>query len=699
MRRTKTYSLGRLVFTSMAFLALGSMPFSLGSCGDPGQLEPDANAIAVTVEGLSSAAIKLVVTTTLDGNPAKNAAPMEVTGKLTRFGLKLPKEASGTLSITVDAYDAGQCRVSTGTVTTPIGNPWRYEVKVTVKTTGPFCWSNPMPQGNQFRALWAVAQNDVWAVGDAGTIFHYDGSKWATSPSGTNESLSGVWAASAQEVIAVGTKGVALKWDGKKWSQETSGTQQKLVGIWGSGPTAWAVGDAGTIRKRTSGTWSAQTSGVATNLSGVWGRSGTEVYAVGDAGAILKSDGSTWTAMTSGTAENLYGIWGDATSAVAVGSNGTVLGLSGTAWSAQVSGTTETLASVFSPTAGQSWAVGANGALLRGNAGTWTVQTAGTSLGLSAIRGTSGTDLWASGASGQLIRYDGTKWTSNRQGFENNIRSMAVVAPNDIWAVGDRGYLAHYDGTKWSQVTSGATENINSIWAVSATEIYATGDNGTFLRYSGTWSNSLSMPGTIGIHGRAIWATSPTNIWIAATSPNPNEIRLIVQDGTQWKAAGIPDASGRVVTPHGLWGFRQDTTNLLFVSGNRFVMKSTENAGAHNVTIRFTNSDIRSVFGSAANDVWAVGDNGEVYRHDGAFWGPVTTGLSAAPLLGVWRGSPTSPVWVVGGAGTLWKFDGTAWTGLESTTRNQLQSIAGVKGGTDFWVGGLGGTMLRSMPL
>src|SRR2546426_1469877 len=33
-----------------------------------------------------------------------------------------------------------------------------------------WCWSNPLPQGNSLYSAWGSASNDVWAVGEGGTI-------------------------------------------------------------------------------------------------------------------------------------------------------------------------------------------------------------------------------------------------------------------------------------------------------------------------------------------------------------------------------------------------------------------------------------------------------------------------------------------------------------------------------------------------
>lgn len=42
-----------------------------------------------------------------------------------------------------------------------------------VCSSGNWCWYNPLPQGNNLRAIWGTASNDIWSAGDAGTLLHY----------------------------------------------------------------------------------------------------------------------------------------------------------------------------------------------------------------------------------------------------------------------------------------------------------------------------------------------------------------------------------------------------------------------------------------------------------------------------------------------------------------------------------------------
>ena len=43
---------------------------------------------------------------------------------------------------------------------------------------GDWIWENPLPQGNDLNSVWAVSASDRFAVGDVGTILHFDGSTW-----------------------------------------------------------------------------------------------------------------------------------------------------------------------------------------------------------------------------------------------------------------------------------------------------------------------------------------------------------------------------------------------------------------------------------------------------------------------------------------------------------------------------------------
>src|SRR5437899_4462576 len=108
-------------------------------------------------------------------------------------------------------------------------------------------WSRQLGAGTYW-AVWGATGSDVFAVGDDGNIWHYDGTSWTAQPSGTTQVLYGVWGSGRKDVFAVGAGGTILHYDGTSWTVQPSGTPQVLYGVWGSGGTdVFAVGSGGTI--------------------------------------------------------------------------------------------------------------------------------------------------------------------------------------------------------------------------------------------------------------------------------------------------------------------------------------------------------------------------------------------------------------------------------------------------------------------
>lgn len=91
-----------------------------------------------------------------------------------------------------------------------------------------------------------VSVDDVWAVGDEGTVVHWDGAAWTVVDAGTTASLWAVFAPSATAVYVVGNNGTALRWDGAAFEELPTGVDNNLYAIHGvSADNVWAVGNRG----------------------------------------------------------------------------------------------------------------------------------------------------------------------------------------------------------------------------------------------------------------------------------------------------------------------------------------------------------------------------------------------------------------------------------------------------------------------
>ena len=100
----------------------------------------------------------------------------------------------------------------------------------------------------------------------------------------------------------------------------------------------------------------------------------------------------------------------------------------------------------------------------------------------------------------------------------------------------------------------------------------------------------------------------------------------------------------------------------------------------------------RGLGGTAADDVWTVGEKGAILHHDGHGWQHSPSGVQGG-LNGVW-GSSSSSVWAVGEGGTIVHWASGAWsTSPESDTEEKLMSVWG-SSASDVWaVGGAGATV------
>ncbi|MBS1253593.1 MAG: Ycf48-like protein [Anaerolineales bacterium] len=106
-------------------------------------------------------------------------------------------------------------------------------------------------------AVYALADDNVWAVGNAGAILHHDGTEWTVVQGLQDYGLLDVDFANPVDGWAIGTRGTILryhggKWShGDKWSHVDSSTTATLRGVvsepWGE---AWVVGSEGAFLYR-----------------------------------------------------------------------------------------------------------------------------------------------------------------------------------------------------------------------------------------------------------------------------------------------------------------------------------------------------------------------------------------------------------------------------------------------------------------
>jgi hypothetical protein len=94
------------------------------------------------------------------------------------------------------------------------------------------------------------------------------------------------------------------------------------------------------------------------------------------------------------------------------------------------------------------------------------------------------------------------------------------------------------------------------------------------------------------------------------------------------------------------------------------------------------NQTITTVWGSSANDVWAVGSAGLIYHKvNGGAWTQVTSPTNLG-LYALW-GAAANDIWAVGNSATVIHYDGSQWSTVSVPwvpTTTSLRWINGIPG-------------------
>ena len=142
--------------------------------------------------------------------------------------------------------------------------------------------------GVALRSIWGNSDSDIFVVGEAGTILHFNGAEWNSMNSDTSQWLNSVWGSAGSDVFAVGENGAIVHYDGTRWSTMDSGTSENLQSVWGgSDSDVFAVGASGLMLHFNGTDWNPVASGATVSLNDVWVSSKSAVYAVGDDGIIV----------------------------------------------------------------------------------------------------------------------------------------------------------------------------------------------------------------------------------------------------------------------------------------------------------------------------------------------------------------------------------------------------------------------------
>jgi hypothetical protein len=116
--------------------------------------------------------------------------------------------------------------------------------------------------------VWAASATSIFAVGDAGTLIHYDGARWGalayarpTGETAANIRFLKIWGATAKDIWAVGEmkggNGIVLRFNGTRW-EDVAAPKGQWVDVQGAPGVVFIVGENGAIARFDGKTWSTE---------------------------------------------------------------------------------------------------------------------------------------------------------------------------------------------------------------------------------------------------------------------------------------------------------------------------------------------------------------------------------------------------------------------------------------------------------
>jgi hypothetical protein len=159
------------------------------------------------------------------------------------------------------------------------------------------------PESSGWTDIHGTSEDDVFAVGYDGRIFHFDGSDWTAMDSNTEDSLNSVWAIAPDDVYATGYGSGMLHYDGVEWTTLLSGSSglgfRHVLGFDSENILAPSYDDNLYFSDGVS--WKPEPSGLPVSspeIVRVHGTAPDNLYMVGYAG-LTHYDGERWTHVSS----------------------------------------------------------------------------------------------------------------------------------------------------------------------------------------------------------------------------------------------------------------------------------------------------------------------------------------------------------------------------------------------------------------
>lgn len=294
-------------------------------------------------------------------------------------------------------------------------------------------------------------------------------------------------------------------------------------------------------------------------------------------------------------------------------------------------------------------------------------------LTFNAVFGSSRSEAWAVGPR-TILRFDGSEWRRIDVPEDDTFLSV-WSSPAEVWVGGARS-LRHFDRVDWVSAPEPSGRAINSVWGRGAGSVWVAGEAGLLASWNQRdWAAQQVAGQAEPVNYRALWGNAESDVWAVGDAG-----ALAHWDGKSW-------SSGPRLTDSRLnaaWG----TGGTTWVVGEHGTfLQLSDGAG---VASPIAGHEVSRLWGSSANDVWAVGR--DTMHWNGSLW---TEFERPGPeeALAIW-GSSASDVWVGCAKGTLLHWDGNGWSQLRSPSSADVNGVWG-SARDDVWAVDSSGNFLH----
>jgi hypothetical protein len=356
-------------------------------------------------------------------------------------------------------------------------------------------------------------------------------------------------------------------------------------------------------------------------------------------------------------------------------------------WSGSAtSGTDADLHGVWGSAANDVWAVG-DDTILHWNGQAWSRVPMNVASRFGAVWGSGPRDVWIVGDGGTILHWDGTSLSSVAGAGTATLTAVWGSGPSDVWAVGWAvseqvavSVTLHFDGQTWTSAQQGGGQ-LASVWGSGAKDVWAVGV-GTVLHWNGDSWSRVDLDDS-GVFLTAVWGSGPSDVWAVGNGTSYH------WDGSVWSNRIPCDPQGEDSLQYAVWGAGPGAATVISRNNGDVLRFTGQTWGA---VASVAPARVNAMWGSGADDIWAVGDSGAIAHLAGGVWTAPADTSGVGELTAVW-GSGPDDVWALGAtAATHW--NGSAWTKVAlpvplrpSSGVPQLYGVWG-SGAKDVWVVG-----------